>query len=156
LGGFIVWIYVTIQGPDYPYASVIRWEAAYISASTGLILLGVLIFGVGLVVYIGKIKLASNALRIRMKRTLALVGVTACCMVFKVVYLQALNEYLVLKKKRLELGPTLFAIIWFFYFLITEVMPSLLMLILITTWPSLAPEKNIIIIIINLNLIKDY
>jgi hypothetical protein len=120
---------------NVPIAEENSYEGIYLGAMAGLLALGVLIFGVSLMSSFRKMRVLSKNLTSRLRRTVALVIITVLCSVFKCIYILVIGEVVYKARRSNDLSLQGFAVIWFFYFFVTEVFPTLLILYIFLTWP---------------------
>jgi len=127
LGGAVLVIIVAVHSRSHPgdYSAYRMWESYWIIASAAIILLGTILFGIGVARSLSKMQIISDFLKRQASKVRMLIIVTFLAIIFKVVYNlvigKAVNHW-----RNTHTGPHIengFAAIIFFYFFLTDILP---------------------------------
>lgn len=121
------------------YSAYRMWESYWIIASAAIILLGTILFGIGVARSLSKMQIISDFLKRQASKVRMLIIVTFLAIVLKVVYNlvigKAVNQWRNTHTgKHVENG---FAAIIFFYFFLTDILPVAFVLTVF-----IAPRKS--------------
>lgn len=127
------------KSPSGGYSDYRKWESYWIIASAAIILLGTVLFGIGVARSLSKMQIISDFLKRQASKVRLLIIVTFLGIILKVVYNLVIGNAVNQWRKTHE-GPHIengFAAITFFYFFLTDILPVAFILTVF-----IAPRKS--------------
>eukprot|EP00029_Vermamoeba_vermiformis_P006658 TRINITY_DN2676_c0_g1_i1.p1 TRINITY_DN2676_c0_g1~~TRINITY_DN2676_c0_g1_i1.p1 ORF type:complete len:363 (-),score=0.49 TRINITY_DN2676_c0_g1_i1:36-1124(-) len=135
IGVMILFIVITTTPKeDLTYAEISKWEGIYICVVAALLLAGALAFGISLLVFFKRMRILSAELQSRTKKTSALVFFAIISMLVKSIFILTLNTVLMQLRRDGVLTRQNFLVIWFFYLVVTEIAPAVLVIALFSSF----------------------
>lgn len=119
----VVFLDYSKTGVNLYTASYRHWESYYILASAVVVLLGTIIFGIGVARSLSQMQLISDFLKRQATRVRLLIFITFCAILVKVVYNLVVGKVVNQAVFDGRLSTKANAAISFFYFFLTELVP---------------------------------